>query len=282
MSGQIYNGNQYGSNNNGRPSMIDFFFGGRKNVDPKTRRIGLIIIIGLLVILMIFFIPRKKQATVVAKNWTREVEIQTFQTVDEVSWEAPPEEAVINEVKEEMMPVYELVDHYETNVATRTRLVLDGYEKVEKEVKGEDGSVKTETVQVPQYSEETYTQKEKTVVYKPRERQEKRYYYTIDKWVTVRMERTAGADDEPYLPEYELAEGEQAGNVIEENILYLTADDDGTVYTVEVSYDLWKSVAVGDKVELTMEGPELTMINGETLDPEKINAPADNTPVFTD
>lgn len=275
MSGKIYNENQYGSNfNNGRTSMIEFFFGGRRDVDPKKRRIGLLIIIGLLVILLIIFIPRKKPATVVAKNWTREVEIQTFKTVDEVSWEAPPEEAVINEVKEEMMPVYELVDHYERYVATRTRLVFDGYKEVEKEVKGEDGSVMTETIQVPQYSEETYTQQEKKVVYKPRERKEKRYYYTIDKWVTERTERTAGADDEPYLPEYELAEGEQAGPVNEVNILYLTNDEDGTVYTVEVSFELWDSVAAGDKVEITLEGTELTMVNGEVLDPEKINEPA--------
>ncbi len=275
MGGKVYNENQYGANlNNGRTSMIEFFFGGRRNVDPKSRRIGLLIIIGLLVILLIVFIPRKKPATVVAKNWSREVEIQTFRKVDEVSWEVPPEEAVINEVKEEMMPVNELVDHYETNVVTRTRLVFDGYKEVEKEVKGEDGSVTTETVQVPQYSEETYTQKEKTVVYKPRERKEKRYYYTIEKWVTERTERSAGADDEPYLPEYELMEGEQAGPINEVNILYLINDEDGTVYTVEVSYELWESVATGDKVELTIEGTELTAINGEMLDPEKINAPA--------
>lgn len=93
----------------------------------------------------------------------------------------------------------------------KSRQVFDGYDTYYSYHDNGNGSFEEVEHQTPRYRTEYYTETEQRPVYRDDPVYQTKYYYTIWRWVYNRTETASGINNEPYWPEYTLAEKERVG-----------------------------------------------------------------------
>ena len=216
-----------------------------------------------LVLAIAVFMPRNAGAEVSEKSWERNIAIEDYITVQEDDWSVPEGGRVTDE-RSEIQYYDHVLDHYETVEVERSREVIDGYDYETEYVNNGDGTYSEETVSVPHYTTEYYTDYEEEPVYVDVPVYATKYYYDIERWIVTRTVTTSGGDDEPAWGDPGLSGTEREGDREEYYTLTFTTDK-GKTYICDVEEELWQSLQTGDTAKLTITNGDVTKINGEEI-----------------
>lgn len=217
------------------------------------------VIFALFITILCAYWPRTYDATVATAAWTREIDIEAYRTVQESDWKVPDGGRVYDE-KQEIHHYDQVLDHYETRTREVADEVLDGYDYETEYKDNGDGTFTEKRVSVPRYRTEYRTETYKEPIYRDEPRYATKYYYDIDKWVVDRTEESKGADDDPYWPEYTLAENERTGYQGAAYIVLVKTDK--KEYSVPLSLEDWQTFKQGDTIEITVSAGTVIEING--------------------
>lgn len=222
----------------------------KKNKEKKKSKKKWIIlsVILLLVASALFaFWPRTYDATVTAASWVHEIDIEAYRTVQESDWSVPDGGRVYDQ-KTEFSHYEQVLDHYETRTRQVSEQVYDGEDYYTSYVDNGDGTFTEETHSTPRYRTEYRTETYQEPIYRDEPVYATKYYYDIDKWVVDRTERTKGVDEEPYWPDYTLAENERVGLELSTYVLGLKTEEE--TYYASVPLEVWEKYHAGDQAEI--------------------------------
>ena len=200
----------------------------------------------LLFLIMFAFWPIKEEVYVSGFEWERNIAIEELQTFKESGWSAPAGARVYDE-KWEFRRYDQVIDHYETKQVRKSRTVQDGYTvSVSYRDNGNGTATRVEN-KTPKYKTEYYTETVKEPVYKKVEVWDTKYYYEIDRWVSVRESNASGTDKAPYWNTgYSLSDKERDTTKHESyEVLYDNGD------TETLPFDEWMEVELGDGYVIT-------------------------------
>jgi len=238
----------------------------KKAPDPaavkKRRFIILGVILALFAVILAVFWPRNYNGEVGTVAWAREIDIEAWRTVQESDWSVP-DGGRVYDTNWEIHHYVQVLDHYETRTRQVSEQVYDGEEYHTRYSDNGDGTFTEETYSTPRYRTEYHTETYQEPVYRSDPVYQTKYYYDIERWVVDREEESSGADNEPYWPEYTLAENERTGFQGEAYTMSVHVKDKR--YSVSLSYDRWKNFHAGDKIEITVSAGKVTKINGEEV-----------------
>ena len=175
------------------------------NFNPEALKIaGIILAIFLFITGMIFaFMPKTKNFTLTGHYWERNINIESYETVNESDWYVP-DGGRVQYTREEIKDYEPVLDHYETITKTRRVKVGSHIEYID----NGDGSFDEKTVD--DYGDEEYTEQEP--VYKDEPIYATKYYYEIERWIPKRTVSTNGYDHNPIWGEVVLADNEREIN----------------------------------------------------------------------
>lgn len=214
-------------------------------------------------ILLFIFWPRNYKAEVSGTAWAREIDIEAYRTVQESDWTVPSGGRVYDE-KTEIHHYRDVLDHYVTRTRQVSEQVYDGEDTHTSYTDNGDGTFTESTYSTPRYRTEYHTETYEEPVYRSEPVYATKYYYDIDKWIVDREEKSEGADNEPYWPEYTLAENERTGYIGEAYILAVRVKD--KVYRTSLPLEWWEPFHKGDKVEVTVQAGKITKVNGQEVE----------------
>lgn len=143
-----------------------------------------------------------------------------------------------------------MIDHYETVTETKIREVLDHYENHTSYSDLGNGYFEEHTSQTPVYRTETYEDTYQKPVYKQEPVYATKYYYEIDRWVTVDRAVSSGEDHDPHWPDVNLKEKQRKGNKSETYTVVVTIEGKDTTKEYSMPFDEWKSLEKGSTVKL--------------------------------
>lgn len=152
--------------------------------------------------------PVTRKVKITNMSWTRSVQIEEYQAVEESGWTLPADAKVISS-SEEVKETRKVVDHYDTKEKEFTETVLDGYDT--EIIYNDLGNGQFEQVETQkpryrtEYRYETYTEP----VYVEEEVYATKYVYTVDKWVPTRSVVTRGDDKDPKWGDLGLVDNER-------------------------------------------------------------------------
>lgn len=227
----------------------------KESIDKKHIKLNKtalkITLISLASILFVLFMvlllkTHDEEMTVSSFSWSKTIQIEKLVTYNESGWTLPTN-ARLQYTREEIKEYQDVFDHYETKTRQVQKERLIGYEQ---KVSGYrdlgNGMFEEIVIQVPKYEtyyvEETYQEP----VYRKEPVYAKKYYYEIDRWVYSRSVNTNGVDN-PYWGEYTLGKKERVGRKYEDYTIYVI-NEESEVHSCNVSYSLWNSLNIGDKV----------------------------------
>ena len=214
-------------------------------VTSRSRRPGplrfLPLLAGIFLLFFLFF-PFSHSVEVTGFSWEREVDIETYQTVEEHAWDLPAEGKLLY-TKEEFSHFQSVLDHYETELVTHYRSVLDHYETYYEYRDNGNGTFSEVPHQEPVYRDEPYQVQEQVPIYVQVPVYATMYYYEVDKWIVTDEKVASGNDHSPYWPEYRLRDRQRDERRREEYLTYLS---DGSTRREE--YDTWEARSLGDSL----------------------------------
>lgn len=238
----------------------------KKALDPAAAKKRLLIILGvilaLFVVILAVFWPRNYNGEVGTAAWAREIDIEAWRTVQESDWSVPDGGRVYDQ-KQEIHHYVQVLDHYETRTRTVSEQVYDGEDYYTTYSDNGDGTFTEETRSSPRYKTVYSTETYQEPIYRDDPVFQTKYYYDIERWVVDREEKSEGADNEPYWPEYTLADNERTGFQGEAYVLSVHVKDKR--YSVSLPYERWQAFHAGDPVEITVSAGKVTKINGEEV-----------------
>ena len=210
--------------------------------------------------------------TLIGFSWFRSVTIQKCIESAESGWELP-EGAELTDQKEEIHHYDSILDHYEETELERTRQVVDHYETYYTYKDNQNGTFSEVAQERPIYRTETYTETVQQPIYKQEPVYATKYYYTIPKWETSRIEKASQDSHEPTWPDTSLASDEQEEYRIETYIFFVSTIQ--TVLSFKTDLDTWLSLKEGDTVYI-IQDPDtsdlwLTEKGGKLLAKVEIN-----------
>ena len=214
-------------------------------------RLPLILALAAAVALLIFLMmPKTKGIHVDAKAWERTIHVDRYQQVQDSSWNLPDGAWDVSS-RDEVYTYNHVLDHYETRTREVAEQVLDGYDtEIEYKDLG-NGYYEEIEHQIPRYRTEYHTETYQEPVYVDIPVFQKKYYYSIMKWLYDRDEVTSGTDTEPFYAELTLPEDERESGR-EEQYWILSGDK-----RYRIAYDLWKQVKSGTDIKATIGGGEI-------------------------
>lgn len=239
---------------------------GRKQPEPEPAPSGgggcmkFVIIAAIIALaiggLMMFILsPKTHKITVASFDWTRTIEIEEVQTVQESDWLLPDNARIIRTTKE--VRTYEhLLDHYEEVPYQVSEQVLDHYEKYTTTVDNGDGSFEVEEHSEPVYRTEYRTEYRSEPVYIDVPVYDTKYYYEVERWVHTRDVTTSGTDHNPYWGEVTLSGATGDNGVGQEregkrSATYGVTDSKGKRYTAEEEF--WTGLSEGQELKVTVD-----------------------------
>lgn len=219
-------------------------------------------LIALAALLAFMLIPRNKGAELIRKDWARTIFVQEEQTVEESDWTIPDGGRQISESRE-IHHYDQVLDHYEDVEVEKSRRVQDGYDEETTYTDNGDGTFTEETIQVPHYETEYYTEIEQQPVYVEVPNFQTKYTYEIERWIDTRQVDTAGGDDEPYWGDAKLTAKEREG--YREETYKLTFQVKKKTYEALVDEVLFTSLKKGDNVNITIKNGKVIEVNGSKV-----------------
>lgn len=204
----------------------------------------LLVIISLIAI----FVPKTKTITIIEKNWQYDVTVEENKLVEESDWSVPTDAVEVLQQQQEIHHYNHILDHYETVQVQKSRQVLDGYDTYYSYRDNGNGSFEQIEHQTPRYRTEYYNETEQRPVYRDDPVYQTKYYYTIWRWVYNRTETASGTNNEPYWPEYTLADKERVGK--EEKSYSLLCLSKNKEKEYECNEEIWNSVNLNESVKV--------------------------------
>lgn len=205
------------------------------------------ILAALFVALLVFiFIPRNKTITAQSKNWQRDINIESYEWVNESDWYLPPG-GVLSYQKEEIHHYDSVLDHYETVAVEKSERYISGYSTHTRDL----GNGYFETYETPEYSTRYYTEYEQKPVYVEVPRYQTKYYYKIQRWIYNRTESAKGNDENPYWPETNITDTKKEREASKkETYTIIVLNKKNKEITFTASYDIWKRIQKGEPVKV--------------------------------
>ena len=220
----------------------------------KSRMPLLLVMLALIAAMIFMTMPHKKGMKVDSKTWERSISIEKYQEVKESSWNLPGGARNVTS-REEVYTYNHVLDHYETRTRQVAERVFDGYDtEIEYKDLG-NGLFEEVEHQIPRYRTEYHTETYEEPIYIDIPVFEKKYYYSIMRWLYDRDETTSGADSEPYYAELNLPETERESGRRERYWII----SGGKKY--KISYDLWNQIKTGSKIKVTIHSDEILELN---------------------
>lgn len=204
--------------------------------------------------LISIFTPKTYDVTIEHKTWERDVTIQELITFDENDWYVPVGGRVYDE-RQEVRDTEKVIIGYETVENKVPREEFDHYEY--KYYDNGDGTFDEEKNAV--YNTVYDIEYEKVPIYDDVPIYDTKYYYKIDRWCYARTETASGTTDNPYWPEFELANKEREYGKSEKYQIYFIADKHA--YSKRVSYEEWQSYQLGDEIQITVVAGIVTEVS---------------------
>ena len=221
---------------------------------PKSKK-GLYIALGVLavVIALIVFlvIPKSKTMEIESLNWERSVEVEEYREFEESDWTLPADAYDVTS-RLELYGYNTVLDHYETRTRQVAVDVFDGYD-ISYDYK-DLGNGRFEEIEhkTPKYRTEYKSETYEEPIYRQDPIYQTKYYYYIMRWVTDHYEETSGVNDEPYFAEVNEDDTHRTGEKKEK---YSVTDTDGKTYPT--SYDIWKDLSPGEKINASVQMGEI-------------------------
>lgn len=214
----------------------------------------------LLAILSLFaiFIPKTKTITVTEKHWQYDIEIEENKLVEESDWSVPTDAVEVLRQQREIHHYDHVLDHYETVQVQKSRQVLDGYDTYYSYHDNGNGSFEEVEHQTPRYRTEYYTETEQRPVYRDDPVYQTKYYYTIWRWVYNRTETASGVNNDPYWPEYTLAEKERVGKQTKDYSVKGMVKNKEKTYSC--SEEIWNALPLNQSVSVKVSAGNITEI----------------------
>lgn len=205
----------------------------------------------ILAALAIFFLvsqmmPRSADAKVIAKAWQRQIEVESYQWVNDDGW-ALPQGAVLTESRREIRTYDRVLDHYETRSRQVPEQYISGYSTEYRDM----GNGYFQSYQVPQYATRYRTEYYEEPVYRDDPIYDTKYYYQIQRWIYDRTLTASGEANEPYWPEAVLNPDTEREGERTEQYAVKCENQKGT-YTTKLPYNQWQAFQLGDKVNMKL------------------------------
>lgn len=192
-------------------------------------------------------IPRAKEFTPETFSWVYDIDIESYETVEESDWSLPTG-ARLDYTEEEIHHYDKVVDHYETKTRTYTEQVPDGYDISYTYSDNGDGTFTEHEVKTPKYRTEYREEQYEEPVYKDVPVYQTKYYYKVDKWVYKRSVTTRGNDKNPYWGDVVLGHKEREGSHHETYHITGIVDDKTVTYTC--SKAIWEQLSKGNTYKI--------------------------------
>lgn len=191
--------------------------GGRKPDAGSARRPRLMLSLlgGLIAIAMLaaaLALPWKTASLeITGFRWSRAIPVQAIRTVQEEGWDLPAKAFHDHPVRK-IRSYVSVVDHYQTRTRQVSERVMSGMESYNcGTVSQGNGYFTTRTCTRPTYTTRYRTESYQDPVYRQDPVWGTWHRYDIDRWVTIRTKRAAGATQDAAWPEISLAKGERVG-----------------------------------------------------------------------
>ena len=214
----------------------------------STLLITFLIVIGFLGMVFLL-LPKDQEITINEFTWSRTIEIERYQTVEESNWSLPAGSRLLY-TREELSHYENVLDHYETKTRQVAKQRISGYETY---VSGYrdlgNGYFEEITSSRPIYETYYETETYQEAVYRSVPIYRTKYYYEIDKWLYERSVKTSGCDKSPYWGEINLNSDERVSTKY--GTYTITGmNQDEKEQSIILSFEDWSSVEIGQTIKV--------------------------------
>jgi len=222
------------------------FFDKISNISAETT----IIAIAAILMAIFLFFPVKTSAVVTGISWERTIYIEEIKTFEESGWSLPAG-ARLQYSQTEFYGTRQVLDHYETKTRQASRQVSDGYDTHTGYRDNGNGTFSPYEYTTPRYRTEFYTETYQDPVYRDEPVYKEKYYYEIDRWVTVDEYSSTGDSHDAYWNEDYTLFPEQRDVTRSEKyyVTYLNRKKE-TSFTDTETYNEWLQINIGDSFEI--------------------------------
>ena len=196
--------------------------------------------------------PQTFSEAITGFEWHRNVTVEELKTFSESGWTLPSG-ARQTSSNVEFYGYRQVLDHYETVYETRTRRVIDHYDVSYTYTDNGNGTFTENEVKTPVYTTETYEEPVRSPVYRNEPVYQTKYYYEIDRWISLKDYPTSGDDHEPFWSdEYTLRNNQRDTLRTEEYYTIYTDTINGqSSERKKTEYEDWEKQALGDGFYVT-------------------------------
>lgn len=208
-----------------------------------------LLIIILFIGIIFLLIPKELEVTIQEFYWSRNIDIQRYQTVQESDWSLPPDARLLYS-QPEFSHYENVLDHYETKTRQVARERISHYETY---VIGYrdlgNGYFEEITSERPVYETYYETETYEEEVYRQEPVYRTKYYYEVDKWLYERSVKTSNSGKSPYWGNTNLASDEKVYSKTETYTVLVTTEDNKK-QSIHLSFEDWSSLKVGQTVKM--------------------------------
>lgn len=228
--------------------------GTAENRSRSGRPILLAAIVAAIILLVILSMPRQRGMHVDAKTWERSIAIERLQAVQDSAWTLPDGAWDVTS-REEIYRYDQVLDHYETRSRQVAEQVFDGYDISYTYTDLGNGHFEEVEHETPRYRTEYHTEYYEVPIYVNVPVYETKYYFTINKWLLDREEKTRGRDNEPFYAELTLSDTERESG--RGGQYWIVSGDK----TYETPYEIWEKIVTGSDIKVKIQSGRIVELD---------------------
>lgn len=220
-----------------------------KSAEPARKRSPIfffVILAAIAAMVLYFAIPRHADARITSKAWQREIDIESYNWVDDEGWSLPSG-AHLKTSQREIRTYSQVLDHYETRSREVPEEYISGYTTEYEDL----GNGYFRSYDVPVYDTRYRTEYYQEPVYISVPVYDTKYYYEIQRWVFNRTLTSGGEVDEPYWPDLSALTETERESARRAQYAVKCEGDKGA-FTCKLPLEQWQSFNLGDWVNLTL------------------------------
>ena len=214
----------------------------------RAMLIALLVVVSIVGIVCLL-IPKELEVTIQEFSWSRTIEIQKYQTVQESDWSLPSDARLLYS-QPELSHYQDVFDHYETKTRQVAKQRISHYETYVSGYRDLRNRYFEEiTSERPVYETYYETETYQEAVYRSEPVYRTKYYYEIDKWLYERSVKTSASDKSPYWGDPGLSSDERASSKTETYTI-TGIDSDDKERSIHLSFEDWSSLEIGQTVKV--------------------------------
>jgi hypothetical protein len=218
----------------------------KKQHKPKSIIKKLLFVFGIIIILLVIFLmPRSFKVEVIKHTWFRAIEIENNRLITEEDWKMPASAISLKDSFKAIHHYDKVLSHYQNRTRTvRERVGSERY--VCGSIDKGNGYFEDKYCDRPIYESRQESYQEP--IYKDVPVYATKYRYTIYRWIKDHDISEKGEDKNPKWPVEHLVDNNwREGTKSEKYMLYLR-DKKGKEYNQEVDYNLWSSINLNQEI----------------------------------